>query len=175
MLKSGVHATLAGVITALFIPMRDRRDPGRSPLHELEHALHPWVAFGIVPIFAFANAGVSVLDMGVDDLIHPIALGVFLGLVVGKPLGVFLLIRLAALAGIVRRPEGTTWSQVLGVGVLCGIGFTMSLFIGSLAFEETGSGENFVYDRIGILAASLVSATLGWGLLRATSRGPVAE
>jgi NhaA family Na+:H+ antiporter len=90
--------------------------------------------------------------------------------VVGKPLGVFLFIRLAALVGLVRRPEGATWSQVLGIGLLCGIGFTMSLFIGSLAFEETGSGEIFVYDRIGILAASLVSASLGWGLLRATSK-----
>ncbi|MBZ0267569.1 Na+/H+ antiporter NhaA [bacterium] len=169
-LKSGVHATLAGVITALFIPMRDRTQPGRSPLEELEHALHPWVAFGILPVFAFANAGVSVLGAAVDDLVHPIALGVFLGLVVGKPLGVFLFIRLAALFGIVRRPEGTTWTQLLGVGMLCGIGFTMSLFIGSLAFEETGSGENLVYDRIGILAASLVSAVLGWALLRKTSK-----
>jgi len=170
-LKSGVHATLAGVITALFIPLRNPDDAERSPLRDLEHSLHPWVAFGVVPVFAFANAGVSVLGMGADDLFHPIALGVFLGLVVGKPLGVFLLIRLAALVGIVRRPDGTTWTQILGVGVLCGIGFTMSLFIGSLAFEETGSGETFVYDRIGILAASLVSAVLGWGLLRTTSKG----
>jgi NhaA family Na+:H+ antiporter len=171
-LKSGVHATLAGVVTALFIPVRDRRNPERSPLHELEHALHPWVAFGIVPVFAFANSGISVLSMGAAGLVHPVALGVFLGLVVGKPVGVFLFVRLAAAVGIVRRPEGTTWMQVLGVGVLCGVGFTMSLFIGSLAFEETASAEGFVYDRLGILAASLVSAGLGWALLRTTTRDP---
>jgi len=169
-LKSGVHATLAGVITALFLPVRDRSRPERSPLRDLEHALHPWVAFGIVPVFAFANAGVPVGNMGIEDLIHPIALGVFLGLVLGKPLGVFLFIRLATAIGIVRRPEGTSWPQVLGVGVLCGIGFTMSLFIGSLAFEETGAAAPFVYDRIGILAASLVSALAGWALLRVVSR-----
>ncbi|MEZ5065382.1 MAG: Na+/H+ antiporter NhaA [bacterium] len=171
-LKSGVHATLAGVITALFIPMRDARDPKRSPLHDLEHALHPWVAFGIVPIFAFANSGVSVLGMSVQDLMHPITWGVFLGLVVGKPVGVFLFIRVAAALRLVERPAGSTWAQVLGIGVLCGIGFTMSLFIGSLAFEETGDGEPFVYDRLGILAASVVAAGLGWGLLRATLGAP---
>ncbi|MCA9753223.1 MAG: Na+/H+ antiporter NhaA, partial [Gemmatimonadetes bacterium] len=174
-LKSGVHATLAGVITALFIPMRDARDPKRSPLHDLEHALHPWVAFGIVPVFAFANSGVSVLGMSVQDLLHPITWGVFLGLVVGKPVGVFLFIRVAAALRLVERPAGSTWAQVLGIGVLCGIGFTMSLFIGSLAFEETGNGEPFVYDRLGILAASVVAAGLGWGLLRMTLRGPARD
>ncbi|MEQ1579114.1 MAG: Na+/H+ antiporter NhaA [Steroidobacteraceae bacterium] len=165
-LKSGVHATLAGVATALAIPMRDASRASRSPLREVEHALHPWVAFGILPLFAFANAGVSLAGLTLWNLLEPIPLGIALGLFVGKQVGVFVFAWVAVALGLARLPEGVTWRQLYGAAILCGIGFTMSLFIGSLAFEQSAAGAP-VNDRLGILVGSLVSAVAGYFFLRA--------
>ena len=161
-LKSGVHATLAGVVTALAIPIADRH--GGSPLENAEHALHPWVAFLILPTFAFVNAGVSLAGIDAKAMLQGVPLGIAAGLVVGKTIGVFgaswLLIRFTDAS----LPEGAGWRQVLAVAVLCGIGFTMSLFIGGLAF----SGQAVAYDtqvKLGVIAGSLVSAALGVVLL----------
>jgi NhaA family Na+:H+ antiporter len=164
-LKSGVHATLAGVVTALCIPARDPLHPEHPPLRVLEHALHPWVAFGILPVFAFANAGVNLAGLSLRDLLQPIPLGILLGLVVGKQLGVFTFSWLAVKLGIARLPSGVEFKHVYGAAILCGIGFTMSLFIGMLAFENNATGEVIVTDRIGILAGTLVSAFAGYLVL----------
>ncbi len=161
-LKSGVHATLAGVLIAFCIPMRDRE--GISPLRELEHDLHRPVAFAVLPIFAFANAGLALGGMSSADLVHPVTLGVILGLFVGKPLGIIIFVGLAVLLRWVRLPPSINWLQVLGAGFACGIGFTMSLFIAGLAFEH-GSGEYFSGDRLGILLGSVLSAQMGYLLL----------
>lgn len=154
-LKSGVHATLAGVLIALCIPMRD--DQGKSPLRNLEHDLHGPVAYVILPIFAFANAGIALGAMALSDLAHPVTLGVILGLVVGKPLGILLFVGPAIALGLARFPAGITWARLIGVSFACGIGFTMSLFIAGLAFEH-GSGDYFAGDRLGILVGSLLAA-----------------
>lgn len=161
-LKSGIHATLAGVITALAIPMSDGK--GGSPLQTAEHALHPWVAYLVLPVFAFANAGVYLADVGWGTLVQTVPLGIATGLLVGKPVGVlgasWLLIRFAG----ARLPEHSSWLQFAGVAVLCGVGFTMSLFIGSLAFE----GADAAYAsqvKIGVLLGSLASAVLAVILL----------
>jgi NhaA family Na+:H+ antiporter len=164
-LKSGVHATLAGVVTALFIPARDPADPAHPPLRMLEHALHPWVAFGILPIFAFANAGVSLAGLSLRDLLQPIPLGIVLGLFVGKQLGVFTFAWLAVKLGIARLPDGVAFRHVYGAAILCGIGFTMSLFIGMLAFDPAAIGQAIVIDRLGILTGSLLSALAGYAVL----------
>ena len=164
-LKSGVHATLAGVVTALFIPARDPAHPEHPPLTRLEHALHPWVAFGILPIFAFANAGVNLTGLSMKDLLQPIPLGIMLGLVVGKQLGVFTFAWLAVKLGLARLPGGVDFKQVYGVAIICGIGFTMSLFIGMLAFENASTGEVIVTDRLGVLSGSLISAIVGYVVL----------
>lgn len=161
-LKSGVHATLAGVLIAFCIPMRDRE--GISPLRELEHDLHRPVAFAVLPIFAFANAGLALGGMSSADLVHPVTLGVILGLFVGKPLGIIIFVGLAVLLRWVRLPPSINWLQVLGAGFACGIGFTMSLFIAGLVFEH-GSGEYFSGDRLGILLGSVLSAQMGYLLL----------
>jgi Na+:H+ antiporter, NhaA family len=160
-LKSGVHATMAGVITALFIPVRI---PGeaRSPNKRLEHGLHPWVAFLILPLFGFANAGVPFHGMGLESLSYPVTLGIILGLVVGKQLGIFGAIVLAIKAGWCPKPEGTSWIQLYAVSILCGIGFTMSLFIGGLAFDGM---ENQAAVRLGVLVGSIISAIMGYILL----------
>ncbi|MBD3786741.1 MAG: Na+/H+ antiporter NhaA [Sphingomonadales bacterium] len=160
-LKSGVHATLAGVITAFFIPLKDKY--GKSPLHSLEHGLHPYVMFLIVPIFAFSNAGVNLSGMGFGDLVQPLPLGIALGLILGKQIGVFGLTFAMVKAGIGRLPEGANWLQLYGISCLAGIGFTMSLFIGSLSFESN-TEMNMV--RVGVLAGSLISAALGYAVLR---------
>jgi NhaA family Na+:H+ antiporter len=162
-LKSGVHATLAGVLIALFVPMRDSQ--GRSPVRELEHDLHGPVAFAILPIFAFANAGLSLSGMSLGDLAHPVTLGVIAGLLLGKPIGILLFVGLAVAIGIARLPRGVSWSQVLGIAFACGIGFTMSLFIAGLAFEH-GSGDYFSGDRLGIVVGSVLSALAAFGLLK---------
>jgi NhaA family Na+:H+ antiporter len=165
-LKSGVHATLAGVLLAMFIPMRDP-DKGRSPLHELEHDLHTTVAFGVLPIFAFANAGVPIGGISLDSFLHPVPLGIITGLFVGKQLGVFLFCWLGVRLGVARLPDDIRWIHVYGMALLCGVGFTMSLFIGSLAFEETG--ENLLFDeRIGIICGSILSGVCGFFVLRST-------
>lgn len=165
LLKSGVHATLAGVVVALFIPLKANAPDQPSPLKSLEHDLHSLVAFVILPIFAFANAGVTLSDVSLDVLLHDVPVGVALGLVVGKQIGVFVLCGLAILLGIAKLPEGSNWASLYGVSALCGIGFTMSLFIGSLAFEETG--VNLLFDeRLGIIVGSLVSGIIGYLVLR---------
>ena len=170
LLKSGIHATLAGVVLAIFIPMtKDPDNGGWSPLHRLEHDLHGTVSFVILPLFAFVNAGVSVRGMDVGQILGPVPVGIALGLVVGKQLGVFALCVLGIKLGIARLPEGVNWSMLYGVAILCGIGFTMSLFIGSLAFEEASSP--YLYqDRIGILGGSFISALLGYFWLKRTLR-----
>ena len=154
-LKSGVHATLAGVLIAFCVPLRDAG--GHSPLRQLEHDLHGPVAFAILPMFAFANAGLALGDMSLTDLTHPVTLGVILGLTAGKPLGVVLFIGLGVLLRLVKLPDDIKWLQLLGVAFACGIGFTMSLFIAGLAFEH-GSGAYFAGDRLGILFGSIASA-----------------
>jgi NhaA family Na+:H+ antiporter len=164
-LKSGVHATLAGVVTALFVPARDPRDPAHPPLTRLEHSLHPWVAFAILPVFAFANAGVSLAGLEFRDLLEPVPLGIVLGLFVGKQLGIFVFSWLALALGWARLPQGVTLPQIYGVAIVCGIGFTMSLFISSLAFDVVDP-DVVVTDRLGILIGSLLSAVVGYLVLR---------
>ncbi|HQR23833.1 MAG TPA: Na+/H+ antiporter NhaA [Steroidobacteraceae bacterium] len=164
-LKSGVHATLAGVLTAFFVPARDARDPEHPPLRRLEHSLHPWVAYGILPIFAFSNAGVNLEGLGLSDLLAPVPLGILLGLFVGKQIGVFAFAWVAVRVGIARMPAGVDFRQLYGAAVLCGIGFTMSLFIGMLAFENAGGGEVVLTDRLGIIVGSLLSAVVGYVVL----------
>jgi NhaA family Na+:H+ antiporter len=163
-LKSGVHATLAGVAFALFIPLHSKREPDYSPAKAIEHDLHPWVSFGILPLFAFANAGVSLAGVSVGDLFAPIPLGIAAGLFIGKQLGVFLFSWLAIRTGLAKLPEGTTWPMIYGVAIICGIGFTMSLFIAGLAFEQAAASD-IMGDRLGILLGSLTSAILGYGVL----------
>ena len=159
-LKSGVHATLAGVITALFVPMRDAE--GKSPLKQLEHALHPWVAYMILPLFAFANAGVSFEGMSLDNLFDPVTLGIISGLFFGKQIGIFLILLVVIGLGISPKPVGASWLQLYGVSILCGVGFTMSLFIGELAFETR---EQATAVRSGVIAGSVLSAVFGYVLL----------
>ncbi|MCF6200339.1 MAG: Na+/H+ antiporter NhaA [Hyphomicrobiaceae bacterium] len=168
-LKSGVHATLAGIILAFFIPLRGHEDPEQSPLARLEHDLHPSVAFIILPVFAFANAGISLQGLSFSTLLEPVPLGIALGLIVGKQIGIFGMVWLAVKSGLARLPEGMGWLHLYGVSVLCGIGFTMSLFISSLAFEQ-GAIAYATNDRLGILVGSLVSALAGYFLLRSATR-----
>jgi len=166
-LKSGVHATLAGVVLAAFIPMRDKNEPENSPLGELEDDLHYLVAFFILPVFAFANSGVSLQGIGIDQMLHPVPLGIAAGLFLGKQAGVFLFCWLAIRLGIARMPDGANWASLYGVSVLCGVGFTMSLFVASLAFESSGTDMHTVFDeRMGIIAGSLASGILGYLVLR---------
>ena len=154
-LKSGVHATLAGVLIALCIPMRDKN--GKSPLLELEHDLHGAVVFAILPIFAFANAGLPFDGLTIDSVMHPVTLGIILGLFAGKPLGIMAFVGVAAILRLVKLPDGVSWAQILGVAFASGIGFTMSLFIAGLAFEH-GGGDYFDGDRLGVLIGSVLSA-----------------
>jgi NhaA family Na+:H+ antiporter len=171
-LKSGVHATLAGVITAFFIPAGEGRD---NTIAAIIEDLHPWVALMILPAFAFVNAGIDFADLNLDKLYTPLPLGIFLGLVVGKSLGVFGVSWIAVVTGFAQRPAGASWGQLFGVSVLCGIGFTMSLFIGGLAFAEEGVGYARV-DRLAILLASFVCAVSGYIILRFLARSePGAE
>jgi NhaA family Na+:H+ antiporter len=163
-LKSGVHATLAGVVTAMFVPAGGD-DPEHSPLRRLEHSLHPWVAFGILPVFAFSNAGVNLGGMSLAALLQPIPLGIMLGLFVGKQLGVFTFAWAAVKLGVATLPSGVEFKHVYGAAVICGIGFTMSLFIGMLAFENAASAEVVVTDKLGILVGSLTSAVVGYVVL----------
>ncbi|NNF15483.1 MAG: Na+/H+ antiporter NhaA [Gammaproteobacteria bacterium] len=163
-LKSGVHATLAGFAVACTVPLRTR-DDGPSPLRQLEHSLHPWVAYMILPLFAFANAGVSFSGIDADALIGPVSMGIAVGLFVGKQLGVFGFVWLTVKLGLASLPHGSTWRSVYGVALLTGIGFTMSLFIGSLAFER-GAFDHLAATRVGVLVGSILSATAGYLLLR---------
>ena len=165
-LKSGVHATLAGVVIALTIPLRVRATEGPSPLERLEDALHPWVIFGVMPVFAFANAGVALGNISFADLVAPIPLGIALGLFIGKQIGVLGFAWLGVKLGLCRLPSGVGWLQVYGVALLAGIGFTMSLFIGTLAFSDA---EHAAAVRLGVLCGSILSAVLGYVVLRQTA------
>jgi NhaA family Na+:H+ antiporter len=166
LLKSGVHATLAGVILALFIPLRNKKQES-SPLHELEHDLHTAVAFGILPVFAFANSGIALGGISIESFLHGVPLGIIAGLFLGKQIGVFAFCWLSVRLGLARLPDDLRWSHIYGTALLCGIGFTMSLFIGSLAFEETG--VNMLFDeRLGIIAGSILSGLCGYLVLRST-------
>jgi len=155
-LKSGVHATLAGVATALAVPLRAR--DGSEPLASLEHALHPWVTFAILPLFAFANAGVSLAGLGASVLVDKVTLGIALGLFAGKLIGVFGAAALLVRAGIARAPDGVGDDVLVGVALLCGIGFTMSLFIGTLAFPDATHAAAL---RLGVIGGSLLSGAFG--------------
>ena len=165
-LKSGVHATLAGVVTAFAIPLGVKDEDGHSLLEYLEHKLHPWVAFLILPVFAFANAGISFKGMGLDSMAEPVTLGIALGLILGKQFGVFLPVWMAIKSGIAQMPANANWLQIYGMSILCGIGFTMSLFIGGLAFEVARFEAPI---RLGVLAGSIFCAILGYLLLRVAS------
>jgi NhaA family Na+:H+ antiporter len=162
-LKSGVHATLAGVVVAMAIPLTSRAPGEPSALEQLEESLHPWVSFAILPLFAFANAGVSLAGLSLAKMAAPVTLGIALGLFVGKPLGIFAATWLAVKSGLATKPEGAGWVHLLGVGMLGGIGFTMSLFIGTLAFSDA---EHAAQLRLGVLAGSLLSALVGYLVLR---------
>jgi NhaA family Na+:H+ antiporter len=164
-LKSGVHATLAGVVLAFFIPLARGGDHHNSPLHHLEHILHPYVALLILPLFAFANAGISPTGLTLSSLLEPLPLGIMLGLYVGKLIGVFGFSWIAVMLRIGKLPEGSNWAGLFGVSTLCGVGFTMSLFISSLAAEEAGV-DLINYHRIGIVGGSLLSAVTGYLVLR---------
>jgi NhaA family Na+:H+ antiporter len=168
-LKSGVHATLAGVALAMFIPMRSKEEPDRSPLRELEHDLHSVVAFGVLPLFAFVNAGISFAGMSFADLLHPVSMGIAVGLFVGKQFGVFLLCFVAIKAGLAKLPGGASWGSLYGVAILSGVGFTMSLFIDTLAFQNLPADTVFDFDaRLGILLGSLASGVVGYLVLDRT-------
>ncbi|MCZ6686038.1 MAG: Na+/H+ antiporter NhaA [Thermodesulfobacteriota bacterium] len=162
-LKSGVHATLAGVILAFAIPLRTKEDEP-CPLREMEHSLHPWIAFGIMPIFAFANAGVSLEGMSFGSLFEPIPIGIALGLFLGKQAGVFGFSLAAVKLGLAKLPSDINWRMIYGTSVLCGIGFTMSLFISTLAFDSSIT-DDAASARIGILVGSFISAIAGYLIL----------
>ena len=171
MLKSGIHATLTGVIVALFIPLRCPEGSKDSMLKSLEHDLHGTVAFIVLPLFAFANAGISLTNVGSEQLLHPVPMGIALGLFLGKQIGIFSLCWIAIRLGITKLPDGMTYGSLYGTAALCGIGFTMSLFIGSLAFEATG--VNNVFDeRLGIIIGSVISGIVGYLMLRACYNNP---
>ncbi|EII4167978.1 Na+/H+ antiporter NhaA [Salmonella enterica] len=167
MLQSGVHATIAGILLAFSIPLRTKDSDGRVPLDRLEHVINPWVTFLILPLFGFANAGVALSGMTMDDLLSSVPVGVAMGLFLGKQAGIFGLSLLAVRLGIASRPEKSNWAQVYGVSVLCGIGFTMSLFIGNLAF----AGNALLIDevKVGVLAGSLLAVITGMLILRFSS------
>jgi Na+/H+ antiporter NhaA len=167
-LKSGVHATLAGVTLAFCIPLRTRNSEP-SPLMGIEHALHPWVAYGILPLFAFANAGVSLTGVNLHSFTHHVPIGIAAGLLIGKTVGVFGLTWIVIKTGLAALPTGANWGQLFGVAILCGIGFTMSLFVGSLAFVS-GSSDYVGMDRMGILTGSILAALIGYAVTAFFSR-----
>ncbi|WBA14378.1 Na+/H+ antiporter NhaA [Salinivibrio proteolyticus] len=163
-LQSGVHATLAGVVLGFAIPLKGKTEDAPSPLKKLEHALHPYVSYLILPIFAFANAGVSLDGVSLASLTEMLPLGIALGLLIGKPLGIFTFSWAAVKLGIAKMPARVTFSQIFGVSLLCGIGFTMSIFISSLAFVGV-NGEFVTFSRLGILIGSTLSAVIGYLVL----------
>jgi NhaA family Na+:H+ antiporter len=162
MLASGVHATIAGVLAALAIPLGQGED--HSPLKRLEHTIHPWVMFGVVPLFGLASAGVELT--GISSLMEPLPLAIMAGLFFGKQIGVFGAIWIADRTGVAPRPQFARWAELYGASLLCGVGFTMSLFIGALAFPT--SPETVEAAKIGTLAGSLLAAICGWAVLRFT-------
>ncbi len=169
-LKSGVHATMAGVVTALAVPMKGKN--GEAPLEHLEHLLAPWIAFLVMPVFGFLNAGVAFGAAGGDVFADPVLIGIAAGLILGKQAGVLGMIGLASVTGLAPRPPGASWLALYGVAALAGIGFTMSLFIGDLAFPD---GAHAAAIRIGVLGASVLSALFGYGILRLALPSPMKE
>jgi NhaA family Na+:H+ antiporter len=167
LLKSGMHPTIGGVLTAFAIPLSCSKRPWLTPVETLEHALHPWVAYMILPIFAFANAGVSLAGMGWSSFIDPVTLGIVAGLFLGKQLGIFIPLFVAVKTGLCKLPESANWGQVYGMAILCGVGFTMSLFIGELAFDSVATQSSV---RLGVLSGSLLSAVVGYLVIWKSSR-----
>ncbi|NOY26541.1 MAG: Na+/H+ antiporter NhaA [Oligoflexia bacterium] len=165
-LNSGIHATIAGVILAMAIPLHGREDDDHSPLVHLEHTLHPWISWGVLPLFALANAGVQVVGADLNPL-HPLALGVTLGLIAGKAIGIPLASFAAVRLGLAELPEGANWGHIVGIGLLGGIGFTMSIFVGTLAFDSAVLLDT---AKVGILTGSSVAAILGVGALLLAGR-----
>ncbi|HRK98536.1 MAG TPA: Na+/H+ antiporter NhaA [Alphaproteobacteria bacterium] len=163
LLKSGMHPTIGGVLTAFAIPLSCVKRPWLTPVETLEHALHPWVAYMILPLFAFANAGVSFEGMGLGSFTELVTLGIIAGLFIGKQLGIFLPLFLAVKSGLCKLPDGASWGQVYGMSVLCGVGFTMSLFIGELAFDDPAIQSSV---RLGVLSGSVLSAVVGYAVIR---------
>ncbi|NMH60856.1 Na+/H+ antiporter NhaA [Alteromonas ponticola] len=173
-LKSGVHATLAGIVLALFIPLRGKHTDDYSPLKSLEHDLHSVVGFFVLPVFAFANAGLNLQGISVEQIKHGVPIGITLGLFLGKQIGIFGFCWLAIKMGLASLPKSVSWLTLYGTSALCGIGFTMSLFIGSLAFEETG--VNLLFDeRLGIVIGSVLSGLLGYFILKVSLRQPTTK
>lgn len=170
-LKSGVHATLAGVIIGFMIPGRDNAADANSLLEHTIHKLHPWIAFAILPMFAFVNAGIAFEGMNFQRLMEPIPFGIFMGLVVGKPVGVMLFSVLVIVSGMAKLPPNMNWMRLSGVALLCGIGFTMSIFVGSLAFQEADIGYARI-DRLAIILASLLASIAGYIVLRLSCPKP---
>ncbi len=166
-LKSGVHATLAGVVLAMLIHIGSKTDPDISPLKEMEHDLHSIVAYFILPVFAFANAGINLTGIGMKELLHDVPKGIALGLFVGKQVGIFGICWIAIKLKITELPKGMSWLSLYGTAALCGVGFTMSLFVSSLAFEETGVNL-FFNERLGIILGSCLSGIVGYFVLRAS-------
>ncbi|MCX0498145.1 Na+/H+ antiporter NhaA [Erwinia billingiae] len=162
-LKSGIHATVAGVLVGFFVPLK--KENGHSPAMHLAHGLAPWVSWVILPLFAFANAGVSLTGVSADGLLSAVPIGIILGLFIGKPLGITLICWLAVKMKIAALPEGTRMQDIASVGLLCGIGFTMSIFIASLAFDAAHE-EMVTLAKLGILVGSAISAVMGYTLLR---------
>jgi NhaA family Na+:H+ antiporter len=165
-LKSGIHATLAGIVLAMFIPLKDKEKKS-SPLKELEHDLHYLVAFFVLPVFAFANAGIALGGVTLNQVLHGVPAGIAAGLFFGKPIGIFGLCWLAIKLKLARLPAGVNFLGLYGVGTLCGVGFTMSFFIGSLAFEQTGVNQLFD-ERLGIITGSIASGIVGFFLIRSS-------
>jgi NhaA family Na+:H+ antiporter len=165
-LQSGVHATIAGVLLAMFIPLF-KDNPNVSPLKKLERTLHPWIVYAILPIFAFANSGLHLQGIGMEQLLHPVPVGIAMGLFLGKQFGVFGLCFLAVKLKIAQLPGDINLKNLYGVSILCGIGFTMSLFVGGLAFHKDGMQVAFD-ERLGIILGSLISGAVGYAVLRLT-------
>lgn len=169
-LKSGVHATLAGVILALFIPLKIENKKGKKPLIELEHSLHPYVAYMVIPVFAFANAGVSLKGLTMEMMLQPITLGIAAGLFFGKQIGIMGFTFIGKMTGLCVLPKGVNWLQYYGMALVCGVGFTMSLFIGTLAFKDP---ELQTAVRLGVLSGSLISGIAGYLVLQYSGRNLV--
>jgi NhaA family Na+:H+ antiporter len=168
-LATGVHATVAGVLLGLMIPLKNKGPSGNSMLLRLERALHPWVSYAILPLFAFANAGIHLNNISENSLTQPITLGVITGLFFGKQIGIMLFVMIPVMLGIAKLPKEASWLHIYGVAILAGIGFTMSLFIGSLAF---GEGEHFTDAKLGIIVGSLLSAIIGYVILSFSAVNP---
>lgn len=162
-LKSGIHATIAGVLLAATIPLTTIKHQQISPLHVLERRLHPWVAFAILPLFGFANAGLSFTDVTINTFFSPVLIGIALGLIIGKSLGIFLFSSLLVKVGLAQKPQGSDWISLFGIANICGVGFTMSLFIGNLAFAQ---GPHFAAVKIGVFLGSVIAGSAGFLILR---------